>query len=663
MASLNDIILREASPFDPVTFKTGNFWQEDDSSSTYTTVESIHQDSIAQITEILDLVAKDHQTRTVMLAGDPGSGKSYVLSRLKHILSSRAFFVYIDPFKDNDHIWRHTLRRTVDSLMYSPEGEEDSQLLLWLKSLSVFDDRGLMKKMFGEKSLFIRDFRSTYPVGIHRAKDFFSVLYSLTRSDLYQIACDWLRGEDLDEEDLSSLGVKKSIDNETDAQGILSNFGKISTSTQPIVLCFDQIESKLLPDGTADIQPVFTVNTIFHSEKLKNFLIIISIVVDTWRQNHERIQQSDKDRVEKVVGLKRIDLDQAEAIWATRLYPLHMQSSPKPETRISPLTRQTLEQKFPGGKTTPRAALAVGQRSFLEYKSKLAGQEIFPPDAVASFKLLWAKEFNKTKSKITRIRHFSSLELATMLRQAIAALKAEELKSKFLPSSAYESYSFACKHPKNAEMIGLVWAEEPNLRSFFNIMRACERAIERNLCQTLYLIRAEGIGRSSNQGYRLCNQIFNGSPHIRLKPDLGSIHYLATYDRLVNSASAQELVISGKTISLAELEKLIQESKVLYDCHLLQSLGIVPTQKSQKTKKEEPHLDQAKGFLLNFVKVHHVIAQKTVAQNVHHQFSDLSDKQIQTMIHSLCQERKIRILDENAPDDEKIICLIPESSG
>jgi len=51
-----------------------------------------------------------------------------------------------------------------------------------------------------------------------------------------------LRGDDLDEDDLNQLGVKHTIDNE-DAQNILANFGRISAQTQPIVLCFDQLDN------------------------------------------------------------------------------------------------------------------------------------------------------------------------------------------------------------------------------------------------------------------------------------------------------------------------------------------------------------------------------------------------------------------------------------
>ncbi len=471
MVSIETIIQQEANPFDPVTFKTGNFWREEDG-ITDAAVESIHQNEIRQITSILNQVAKDHRTRTILLVGDRGAGKSYVLKRLKQTLNSQAFFVYVPPFIESDYIWRHTLRQTVDSLMNVPQGAGESQLLLWLKSLSVFRDRSLMKALFGERSLFIKNLRSSYPTSIYQAKEFFGVLYDLTNPDLYFTACNWLRGDDLDEEDLKSLGVKQSINSETAAQGILANLGRISTSTYPIVLCFDQVETKLLPDGSADIQPIFNVSTTFHNESLKNFLIVISITVDNWMQNKHRIQQSDKDRIEKYVALKQINLDQAEALWRSRLSSLHLQANPQPDSPIYPLQRQALETQFPGGKTTPRSALKLGYFKFIEHKT---GGNAVVEDLSASFKLLWQKEFSLTQQKVTRIRQFSAEELVSMTRRAMAALQVKELQYKVLPSQSYASYSFSYQDPQHSQRIGFVWLEEPNMQGYFILKSAFKR--------------------------------------------------------------------------------------------------------------------------------------------------------------------------------------------
>ncbi len=649
MSSIDQIIRRDVNPFDPVTFKAGNFWQDEQDSAL--TVESIHQEAINQITEVLDQVARDHRTRTLMLAGDSGSGKSYLLSRVKLALNPKAFFAYIGPWAESDHIWRHTLRYTVDSLMHVPEGQKESQLLLWLKSRSAFTDRSLIKKLLGERGLFINNFKATYPSGIYNANAFFSVLYYLTKPETYQLACEWLKGDDLDEDSLKALGVKSSIDTEDAAQNILANFGRISAETQPIVLCFDQVEmSARLPDGSVDLQPLFSVNTTLHNENLKNFLVIISIITDIWKLNDKRIQLSDKARIEKLVLLKRITLEQAEALWASRLYPLHRQANPKPQSPIYPLNQQSLDQKFPSGKTSPRMVLELGRRLLLEYKT---GSEIIE-DPIATFKLLWRNEFQKTQQKVSRIRQFSSPELMRMLQEALKALDFKGINSKILTSSPkFASYSFSYQ-PDRRERIGVVWTEDPNMRNFFTVMDACQKAIKQNLCQTLYLIRAEGVGTPNLKGHKLFKQIFTGSPHSHLKPDLTSVHYLETYHSLVNAAGSGELVIAGKTQTLEDLEALIRESEILHECRLLQDLGIVPS------KPKPPRDDKkVKEFLLNLVITQQMMGLQRLIQNAHSQFSQVNESEIDKLIQELCQENKIQIIPPTAKPKEQSVCWVP----
>jgi len=60
----------------------------------------------------------------------------------------------------------------------------------------------------------------------------------------------------------------------------LANFGRISAQTQPIVLCFDQLDNIPLPDGSIDLQALFSVNSSIQPVP-KKFLVIISIITNT----------------------------------------------------------------------------------------------------------------------------------------------------------------------------------------------------------------------------------------------------------------------------------------------------------------------------------------------------------------------------------------------
>ena len=659
MTDINDIIKREVNPFDIINLKPTNFWAEEQDSKLM--VESIHKEAIIEIEGLLDLVGQDHRSRTVLLAGESGSGKSYLLGRLKRTLNPKAFFAYIlCNWADSSNIWRHILRHTVDSLIQVPEGEKESQLMLWLKSLTAFTSSDITKRIFNDnfwealqsnRQKFIKHLKDTYKkAGIYNPDMFFGVLHDLANPELYDLACEWLRGDDLNEDSMKEIKVKTCIDTEDAAKNILANFGRISTQTQPIVLCFDNLDTMpQLPEGFLDIQPFFNVNTTIHGDNLKNFLVIISVITNTLKRHFDRILPADKAGIHKTIQLKPITIEQAEALWAYQLQPLHQLANPRPESAIFPLNREILEKTYPGGKTMPRNALTLGREEYQKCKVILPPP---PPDPTpAEFKLLWQHEYTKSQGKITKISLLSSPDLIQMLQQSISSLKMQGVKTKLL-SGKYASYSLSYQHPTKREKLGIVWTEDSNMNSFYHIMNACQIAIQKNLCQTMYLIRGGDLGKPNMAGNQLYRQIFTDTNHVHIKPSLQSIHYLATYQSLVNSAKSQELVIGGKTINLQRLETLINESEILNQCTLLQDLKIVPP-------GPDPKPLPVKDFLFNLVKTQHLLGKPTLIDNAISNFPTVNEAQINVLIQQLCQENKIQILNPKAKPEAQLICLVP----
>ncbi|TBR60314.1 KAP family P-loop domain-containing protein [Westiellopsis prolifica IICB1] len=709
MTSINDIIKREVNPFDLVNLRIGNFWTEHQDSKSV--VESIHQEAISEIEEILDLVGMDHRSRTTLLIGDSGSGKSYLLGRLKRTLNPKAFFAYIGPWADNDYIWRHVLRYTVDSLIQVPEGQKESQLLLWLKSLSAFTQRSLKQRIFNDKiwqilqsdrQKFIKHLKDNYQqAGIYNPEVFFGVLHDLTDPELYPIACEWLKGDDLSEESMQALKVKHCIDTEDAAKNILANFGKISTDTQPIVLCFDQVEASVNFDSNS--QPIFNINTTIHNDNLKNFLIIISIVKDNWIRCKNRILQSDKARIERLVSLKPINLNQAKSLWADKLQPLHQQANPKPNSPIYPLSNQLLEENFPGGKTMPRNALILGRLEYQKHKLLLGNAEVkisITPQTISSpkeisknnnkpiitlitkqsdkiiapktresniaeFQLLWQQEFKKIQHKIGKISLLAAPDLISMVQEALEALQIQSIKPKLLKGK-YASYSLSYQTPNKQDIIGIVWTEDANMTSFFNIMNACHKTIQQNLCQSLFLIRIGSVGNAKLVGHKIYKQIFTGTKHHHIKPNLSSVHYLATYHSLVNSAIAQELVLGGKAITLQELKSLTRETEILHKCALLQDLGIIskqdPDEDDSNGTNGKKDLRPVKEFMFNLVTTQNYMGVLTLISQSVHQFPYVNETEIQHLIDLLCQERKVKIINPKAKLQDQLICLLNKNN-
>ena len=709
MTSLEQLIRKSLNPFDPTTFKPGNFWKEKQDQSQEVT--SIHEHVVDSVEQTLTDVLRDRKTRTMMLLGDSGSGKSHLLGRVKRRLNDRACFAYVGPWPDSQFIWRHVLRQTVDSLIAVPEGETESQLLRWLKGLEIFRREGIAQRLFGERNIFIRDMRASYPTAYH-GKDFFSALYALLDPELRIIATDWLRGEDLDEEDLKLLRVNRSVDSENAAQKMLSNLGWLADSTQPIVICFDNLDNVPdMPNGQSGLKAMFNVNTTIHNAKLKNFLVLISLITSNWRINEEDVDRADRDRVDQQLTLRSITVDQAAAIWASRLRRMHKEVNPKPDSAIAPLTKDWLEHKYPGGRLDPRSALMLAEQLIREYKQTGQLPEIpakvaidhetgaVKPEPVtpssqagdrAHFELMWQKEFRETGDHLRRIAQFSSPELIRRLQEALEALDILNVQHAILPSPTYASYSLGCEH---SGRVCIVWTEDANLTSFYHVMRACGKLDRARTRDRLYLIRKEKLGTSKNKGYQLFEEIFSGNKNVYLKPDLESVQYLETYHRLVNAAAGGELVIGAKTPDVKELQKFIRESGILSNCGLLRQLSVtenkedamppVPQVVSIDTKTHAPKANQvtaqkkqsiqpsgpspqdltaAERYILNLMTAQSLMGMQILVENTQETVPALDSADVISLIHSLCEQNRIQLLDPNAKPENQLLCHIPISA-
>ncbi len=649
MPSIEQILRQEVNPFDTVNFRPGNFWQE--STDRALTVSSIHQEVIDEMGELLDRIVADSCTRTVLLCGDSGAGKSHLLGRLKQVFNDRAFFAYIGPWPERSFLWRHILRNTVDSLLKVPEGRQESQLLIWLKSLSVFQERTLLDYLLGDRQRFIRKLREIYPTDLYNANEFFGVLFQLLNPDLFWLASDWLRGENLDDEDLKLLRVRQPIDTEDAALRLLSNFGRISADTQPIFLCFDNLDCiTSTPEGYINFQALLNVNSTIHNEKLKNFLITIGVIINTANTYLDRLQPSDLARIDRKITLQSISIDRAIDLYATRLHPLHQQADPQPTSPIFPITRSVVEESFPGGKTKPRNALELARRLILEYKT---GRAIETEDLGAAFQLIWHKERTKIQARVTRIRHLSSLEWIQSLQLVLQALGIDILPNLCLSHTKYAPYSLGYQQAE--KRIGIVWIEDPNLTSFFYIMQACQQAIAEGSVQAFYLIRAETVGTDRNKGYQLYQQLFqdNTSLDRHLIPTLDAAIDLATYQSLVYAATSRELAIGREIIEPAELAQLFCNSQILRSCSLLQELEII----DPSNTAENPEL-VVKQFLLSAVTTQQLIGRQILIDRAIEQFPKMTAIQIDRTIEKLNRDRCFQILDPTVSRDAQLIARL-----
>lgn len=665
MTSLKQAIQQNLNPFDPSTFKPGNFWEEEQDLDFE--VEAIHWQAIQTIEKIVDCIAINHHTQTILLPGTQGSGKSYLLGRLKRQLNSKAFFAYIGPWPSSDHIWRHTLRSTIDSLIHKPEGSSESQLLLWLKSLPSIRSQSMRKRIFGERGTFIQDLQAGFPSGIYNSKEFFGVLYDLaTNPDLYFLAYSWLKGDSLDDESLKALRVQRPIESEDAAQRVLSNIGRLAISTQPIVLCFDNLDSiPRLSNEKLDLQSLFNLNSVIHNEKLKNFLVLISVVNNTWKEHKPLIQPSDLDRISQIIQLKPISLEQAEALWAYRLRPIHSQVQPRPESPITPLTRDWLDHEFPGGKALPRSVLKLGKELISYYKthgelpktkepkgSPGGGGKPPRPD----FQLTWDREFKAVRQQVTHMSQFTSPDLIWRLRQVLEVLEVPQIASDFLQGSKFSAYSLSHSQPSRT---GIVWFEDRNMTTFYYVMNACQKRISKQTCDQLYFIRSEKLGGARTKGQKIYQELFQAqNNHRHIKPDLLSVQYLETYHRLATAAQGGELVIGSTTPHLKDLQAFVQDSKVLEQCPILKDLSLIEGGQIIVVPPDPPSAELEK-YILNVMATQAVIGRITLLESTQQQFPAVESDLVDRAIMALCQQNRMQLVNPDVDLSLQVICHIP----
>jgi hypothetical protein len=696
MTSIDRLICETVNPFDSTLFRPGNFWQE--THDTRSAIAEIHGEIVTEIDRTVDQTISDRRSRTILLSGDSGAGKSHLLGRLKRELNRKAFFAYVGPWPESDYIWRHTLRYTIDSLMYVPDGRSESQLLLWLRGLISTRDAGLVDRLLGARSTFVRNLKAAHPVGIYNANEFFSVLFHLTVPDRYALACEWLKGDELDEESLRLLNVNSAIDSESKAQNILGNFGRVASTNQPIILCFDNLDNVDRSEhGHIDLQALFNVNSIIHNQKLKNFVVIVSIITNTWNDNAKQIQPADLARIDEQLRLKPIALHLAKPLWTLRLAPLHHQATEPPTSDIYPLSQADLDSKFPGGRALPRSVLMLGRQCFQEAKHAIqAGRSpldrdiatpdpqdaitpinpVTPPLAssppvntalpIAAFQLRWRETLRQTRDRVTHIRQFSEPERIRMLRQVLEVLGVCGVQPQILSSRTYSRYSLGFYWSFEVGRVGVIWVEEPNLVSFCNVMKACQKALRDNACEFLYLIRAESLGIPRNQGYRRYRELFVDSVHRHIVPDLDSMQILASYHDLLTAALGGDLILDDRPVSQAELQQLARDTGVFQESCLLQELGAFGSDLSSLlTPDREEHraagLDRSVAdFIFALVQTQQLMGRLVLRDTTAAQFATLTGEQIDHEIERLITEGAIGVLDPSAPTDSQLVCCLAE---
>jgi AAA ATPase domain len=237
---------------------------------------------------------------SIVVTGEPGSGKTHLLSRLRNSLDRDpdhpTIYVYVRCNASAATLWRH-LREFLASDLLKPSILGPSRLDALLRQRSS----GL---------------ENVAHLALRRA------LECLRDGRHFHIASAWLRGEPVADADLSSLGIaidSEDEDRNREAKRTVDALLRFIAPT-PTVLCFDQVEGLATYSGDETgfhaLGQLISALVDGHDN-----LLLISCMVAAFEGMFDRLPNgADKDRWrQEQVNLRPIDWEQALQLVQARL--------------------------------------------------------------------------------------------------------------------------------------------------------------------------------------------------------------------------------------------------------------------------------------------------------------------------------------------------------
>jgi hypothetical protein len=229
-----------------------------DARSIATDVPTINDEAFQHVLRTIAEVRASRQSHGLLLQGEPGSGKTHLLNRVRRWIQQdeHAWFVYILPITAPDRVYRDILQATAgDITRGAPDTHGITQLAVAVARLFMSDINAPIREIAD----WWRRVMDEYPAGdaladyLIKHLDVFILPLNLDGSVVRVVAQflagrnraaarDWLLGRSLPDETLATLGVAFNLDEESTALTALSTLIRLGGEFSTVVFAFDQIE-------------------------------------------------------------------------------------------------------------------------------------------------------------------------------------------------------------------------------------------------------------------------------------------------------------------------------------------------------------------------------------------------------------------------------------
>jgi hypothetical protein len=353
--------LQEFNPFEGHNIvKSHHIWSDE-----FIDVPSINSHASDQVFEAIERAHKNNVSIGITLLASKGTGKSHLISRIRHQVKSdgKACFIYLCEYGNLSSIKNQFLQGIAVSL----RKPGSSGFMQWQELATALLSKAF-HKTYAPKSI-IAQFPKILSQNSQAVDYFTTKIIESSEIDnpyvaraivwvLSQVhapfAINWLAGRELSESQAKFLGLPESdIDNRDDQSfsKAIQILNLIGSYTIPII-CFDEL------DGTESVEEDVT-NAGFTramivaslgkdvSNGLQRGVILTATYDTTWKEQIKNAIQSEslQDRIsERQIELRPLKGDQAVAIVETWLNRFYQQQNLTPPNSLYPFKAKQLKE-------------------------------------------------------------------------------------------------------------------------------------------------------------------------------------------------------------------------------------------------------------------------------------------------------------------------------
>lgn len=525
-------------------------------------VEAINRTAFNRCAETIELVRNTARCRGLLLSGEPGSGKTHLLQRLRrHVQrNGRDCFVYVPPVSGPDRFFRDLLQYTVQDLVGSRTGSPSSQI----ETLLV---RELLQAETQEKlpaAVFWANIRKRNPSGealfawldgpMQRLCDRLQLDPEVTRVLRHYLAehrrfdaYSWLLGRSVPEAVVERLGVSRTLEEDADALHALVALSRLAGTSSVLVLAFDQLEGLQVDAQDQLGLRAFATGVAKLFVECRN-VATISCVQTYFKQDLERaVPSPHMDRLAQDQGaLTPLEVASACDLVMERLDAIHelkeARQSLGERDPVWPLRREDIESAITAGGVPARHLLNYCRDRFEEWRrgeTAAAG----PTGPTESLDEIWE----------TRMDHATE-EPADEGVLADGLLKLIEARSPGKCKRATERDVDVAISTAEGE-VGVAVCHAENMTSLAARLKRLQSVAASGRYKRLVLVRDERL-RISPTATATQDRLdaLRQAGHTLLRPPAEAYAAIAAARQLLADAAAGDLCVNGKDVGPEDLK-------------------------------------------------------------------------------------------------------------